>query len=209
VETVREIRKLVGEEMPIIIFSAYDWTDIESEAREAGATSFVSKPLFRTKLASLFDTLVNNREEESDLEAPLRDLEAMNLEGRRILLAEDQEMNAEIARDFMEMTGAEVDWAKDGEQAAEMFAKSPDGYYSMIFTDIQMPVMNGYDLARTIRAMKRSWAKKIPIVAMTANAFNDDILRCRNAGMNEHIAKPIDVEALARVLHAYISQDEN
>jgi CheY-like chemotaxis protein len=164
----------------------------------------VSKPLFRTKLASLFDTLVNNRGDENDLEAPLRDLEAMNLEGKRILLAEDQEMNAEIAMDFMEMTGVEVDWAKDGEQAVKMLEESPDGYYSMVFTDIQMPVMNGYEAAQAIRAMDRPYARDIPIVAMTANAFNDDILRCKKAGMNEHIAKPIDVEALVSVLRNYI-----
>ena len=204
VETVRQIRTLVGEEVPIIIFSAYDWTEIEQEARDAGATSFVSKPLFRTKLASLFDALVNHSPQEDDLEAPLRDLEAMHLDGRRILLAEDQEMNAEIAMDFMEMAGLEVDWAKDGEQAVELLKNSPDGYYAMFFTDIQMPVMNGYEAAQVIRAMDRPYARNIPIVAMTANAFNDDIIRAKQAGMNEHIAKPIDVEALARVLSLYI-----
>ena len=128
----------------------------------------------------------------------------MHLDGRRILLAEDQEMNAEIAMDFMEMAGLEVDWAKDGEQAVELLKNSPDGYYAMFFTDIQMPVMNGYEAAQVIRAMDRPYARNIPIVAMTANAFNDDIIRAKQAGMNEHIAKPIDVEALARVLSLYI-----
>ena len=166
--------------------------------------TFVSKPLFRTKLASLFDSILNEESSDADLEAPLRDLEAMNLTGRRILLAEDQEMNAEIAIDFLEMSGVEVDWVMDGAQAVEKLASSPDGYYSIFMTDIQMPVMNGYEAARAIRAMDRPYAKEIPIVAMTANAFADDVLKCRQAGMNEHIAKPFHVEDLTRVLRAYI-----
>ncbi|MBR2528339.1 MAG: response regulator [Blautia sp.] len=203
VETVRQIRRLVGANMPIIIFSAYDWTQIEQEAREAGASSFISKPLFRTKLANLFHSLVNNHPTE-DLEAPLRKLEEMGLEGRRVLLAEDQELNAEIATDFLEMTGVEVDWAKDGEEAVKLLAASADGYYSMIFMDVQMPNMNGYEATKAIRAMNRPYAKKIPIVAMTANAFAEDALRCKQAGMNDHIAKPIDVEVLAGMLGTYV-----
>ena len=204
VETTRQIRRLVGEGVPIIIFSAYDWTEIEKEAREAGASAFVSKPLFRTKLAALFDSLVNARGEDADNDAPLRDLEDMDLSGRRVLLAEDQELNAEIAMDFLSMTGLEVDWAKDGEQEVAMLAASPDGYYSMIFTDIQMPNMNGYEATRAIRAMDRPYAKNIPIVAMSANAFAEDVLNSKKAGMNEHITKPIDIEVLARMLDTYV-----
>ena len=204
VETIRQIRKIVNDDVAIIIFSAYDWTDIEQEAREAGVNAFISKPLFRTKLATLFDSILNNKSGQDDLEAPLRDLEAMNLTGRRILLAEDQEMNAEIAMDFLEMAGVEVDWVMDGEQAVEKLAASEDGYYSMIFTDIQMPIMDGYEAARTIRAMDRPYAKEIPIVAMTANAFADDVMKCKQAGMNEHIAKPFNVEDLTRVLRTYM-----
>ena len=204
VETTRQIRRLVGEGVPIIIFSAYDWTEIEKEAREAGASAFVSKPLFRTKLAALFDSLVNARGEDADSDAPLRDLEDMDLSGRRVLLAEDQELNAEIAMDFLSMTGLEVDWAKDGEQEVAMLAASPDGYYSMIFTDIQMPNMNGYEATRAIRAMDRPYAKNIPIVAMSANAFAEDVLNSKKAGMNEHITKPIDIEVLARMLDTYV-----
>ena len=204
VETTRQLRRLVGDEVPIIIFSAYDWSDIEHEAREAGATSFISKPLFRTKLANLFNALVNHQPGEADLEAPLRLLEEMALDGHCVLLAEDQEINAEIATDFLEMAGLEVDWAKDGREAVDKLAASPDGYYSMVFMDIQMPNMNGYEAARAIRSMDRRYAKEIPIVAMTANAFTDDILNCKMAGMNEHIAKPIDIDALTRVLAAYV-----
>ena len=204
VETTRQIRKLVGEDVPIIIFSAYDWTEIEDEAKKAGANAFINKPLFRTKLAALFDTLINKENKESDYDAPLQDLEDLDLSGRRVLLAEDQEINAEIAMDFLMMTGLEVDWAKDGEQEVEIFKASPDGYYAMIFTDIQMPNMNGYDATRAIRALERTDAKEIPIVAMSANAFAEDMIKSKSAGMNEHITKPIDIEELTRVLSHYV-----
>ena len=204
VETTRRIRNLVGRDVPIIIFSAYDWSEIEQEARDAGADAFISKPLFRTKLASLFNSLVNHKNDAEDLEAPLRTLEEMGLSGRKILLAEDQELNAEIATDFLEMTGAEVEWAKDGSEAVEMMSVSPDGYYSLIFMDVQMPNMNGYEATKAIRAMDRQYAREIPIVAMTANAFAEDVQKCRKAGMNEHVTKPVDVEVLARVLGTYV-----
>ncbi|MBP5292128.1 MAG: response regulator [Lachnospiraceae bacterium] len=206
IQTTRQIRQLVGNDVPIVIFSAYDWTDIEQEARAAGANAFISKPLFRTKLAKLFHGLVNKKSDD-EANAPLRTLEELKLNGRKILLAEDQEINAEIATDFLEMTGLEVDWACDGEQAVEKFAASPDGFYSMIFMDIQMPNMNGLDATRKIRSMDREYAKRIPIVAMTANAFTDDVINCKMAGMNEHITKPIDIDVLAKVLNAYIGKD--
>ncbi len=204
VETTRQIRRLVGEGVPIIIFSAYDWTDIEQEAREAGATAFISKPLFRTKLATLFNALVNNQSADTGLEDPLQKLEEMGLAGRRVLLAEDMEINAEIAMDFLEMTGLEVDWARDGAQAVEMLAAAPDDYYAMVFMDMQMPNMNGCEAAQAIRAMDRDYARQIPIVAMTANAFTEDVLNCKRAGMNDHVTKPIDIEVLARVLQTYL-----
>ena len=206
VETIRQIRGLVGDAVPIVVFSAYDWSTIESKAREAGANSFMSKPLFRTKLATLFDSLVNMQSDPSDADAGLHDLEDLNLEGRRILLAEDQEINAEIAMDFLEMTGLEVDWARDGAEAVKMFEASSDGYYAMILSDIRMPVMDGYEATKVIRAMDRPYAKQIPIVAMSANAFAEDVMSSRKVGMNDHIAKPIDIEVLARVLATYIER---
>ena len=190
--------------MPIVIFSAYDWSDIEQETREAGANAFISKPLFRTRLAALFDALVNRQSAQTGLADPLQKLEDLGLDGKRVLLAEDIEINAEIATDFLEMTGLKVDWARDGVQASDMLEASPDGYYSMIFMDMQMPNMNGCDAARAIRAMDRDYAREIPIVAMTANAFAEDVLNCKRAGMNDHITKPIDVEVLSRVLHTYV-----
>ena len=142
-------------------------------------------------------------------DAPLHSLEEMSLAGKRVLLAEDQDLNAEIATDFLEMTGLEVDWARDGDQVVEKMAAAPDGYYSMIFMDIQMPNRNGYQAAQAIRAMDREWCRQIPIVAMTADAFTDDVLNSRRAGMNEHIAKPIDIDALARILSTYVKETES
>ena len=188
----------------IIILTAYDWSEIEQEAKEAGANAIISKPLFRSKLNNLFNSLLNNQSGEIDLEAALHDLEELNLAGRRALLVEDQEMNAEIATDFLEMTGIEVEWARDGLQAVEKMADSSEGEYSIIFMDVQMPNMNGYEATKAIRSMDRADAKQIPIIAMTANAFAEDVLRCRDAGMNDHLAKPLDVDILVRMLHTYI-----
>lgn len=204
VETTRQIRRMLGENVPIVIASAYDWSEIESDAKEAGATSIISKPLFRTKLVSLFHSFVSDSSPEPDLKAPLRQLEEMKLYGHRVLLTEDQELNADIATDFLEMAGLEVEWASDGHQAVEMLAASPDNYYSMIFMDIQMPNLNGYEASKIIRAMDRPYAKKIPIVAMTANAFSEDVINCKKAGMNEHITKPINVDILAQMLDRFI-----
>ncbi|MCR4892101.1 MAG: response regulator [Lachnospiraceae bacterium] len=202
--TVRQIRDLVGEKVPIIIFSAYDWTDIEQEARDAGATAFISKPLFRTKLATLFKSLISDNSDDRDQIAPLRDLEEMGLSGHRVLLAEDQELNAEIAMEFMRMAGLAVDWARDGREAVDMLAASSDGYYSIIFMDIQMPIMNGYEATKAIRAMDRAYAKEIPIIAMTANAFAEDIQNCKKAGMNEHLTKPFEIDTLTKMLEFYV-----
>ena len=205
VETTRQIRKLMGDDVAIVLFSAYDWSDIEQSARDAGVTAFVSKPLFRTKLVSLFDSIVNNSSgSDATLEDPLEALEELNLEGHRILLAEDQEINADIAIDFLEMAGLEVDWAKDGAEAVEMLSSSPDGYYSMLLTDIRMPVMDGHEATQKIRAMERPYARNIPIVAMSANAFADDVMHSKEIGMNDHIAKPIDIEALTQTLATYV-----
>ena len=206
VETTRQIRRLAGDSIAIILFSAYDWSDIEQRARDAGVSAFISKPLFRTKLASLFDSIVNSGLGDADFDEPLQALEDLNLVGYRILLAEDQEINADIAIDFLEMAGLEVDWAKDGAEAVEMLSASPDGYYSMVLTDIRMPVMDGYEATKQIRAMERPYVRNIPIVAMSANAFADDVMHSKSIGMNDHIAKPIDIEALTQTLATYVKR---
>lgn len=122
----------------------------------------------------------------------------------RLRLVTDQEINAEIARDFLEMTGLEVDWAKDGAEAVKMIEAAPDGYYAMILSDIRMPVMDGYEETKAIQAMDRPYAQNIPIVAMSANAFAEDVMSSKKVGMNDHIAKPIDIEVLAQVLSKYV-----
>lgn len=203
IETTRNIRKAVGNEVPIIIISAYDWSDIEQEARAAGANAFISKPLFRSRLAKTFNTLVGGDEQKVQ-EAPFADLEDMNLTGRRALLVEDNELNAEIAAEILQMAGLSVEHAVDGTEAVDRMCGCEDGYYDIIFMDIQMPRMNGYDATRAIRSMNRSYCRQIPIVAMTANAFAEDVQAAKTVGMNEHIAKPLDWKSLARTLDRWL-----
>ena len=199
----RAIRKAVGDDVPIIIISAYDWSDIEQEARAAGANAFISKPLFRSRLAKTFGALVGDVEPER-YNAPLQELGKLNLTGRRALLVEDNALNAEIAAEFMTMTGLTVELAADGIEAVDKIAESEDGYYDIVFMDIQMPRMNGYDAARAIRAMGRGYCRQIPIVAMTANAFAEDVQAAKTVGMNEHIAKPLDLNVLIRTLNRWL-----
>jgi CheY-like chemotaxis protein len=202
VETTRAIRRAVGDDVPIIIISAYDWSDIEQEARKAGANAFISKPLFKSKMVQLFYKLVYGLQgEESDAgEAPLTDFQDMDLSGKRVLLVEDNELNAEIAREILEMTGLEVEWAENGAKAVDRITSAEPNYFNLVFMDIQMPVMNGYDATRAIRALERSDTKMLPIIAMTANAFAEDVFAAKSAGMNGHIPKPLDLDNLARVL---------
>lgn len=204
VETTRRIRDLVGEDVPIIIISAYDWSDIEHDARGAGANAFISKPLFKTKFVDLFRSLVEIGNTGDSGGSPLRSLEDLYLHGRRALLAEDIAINAEIVLNVLRMTGMETDWVQDGAAAVERVSQIPDGYYDIIFMDIMMPVMNGNEAAEKIRALDRPYAREVPIIAMTANAFEDDRRSSIRAGMNDHIAKPLDFNELAEVLQKYI-----
>ena len=203
IATTRAIRKAVGKDVPIIIISAYDWSDIEQEARAAGANAFISKPLFRSRLAKTFSALVGHEEQPEQTIADAA-LSSLNLQGRRILLVEDNELNAEIAGEVLQMTGVTVELAHDGIEAVDLMAAAKDGYYDLIFMDIQMPRMNGYDATRVIRAMERSYCKQIPIIAMTANAFAEDVQAAKTVGMNEHIAKPLDLAALAKALRRWM-----
>lgn len=203
IATTRAIRKAIGNEVPIIIISAYDWSDIEQEARAAGANAFISKPLFRSRLAKTFSALVGEEEHEEQ-SAPLIELGKMDLADRRALLVEDNELNAEIAEEILEMTGIAVECAADGTEAVDKISECKDGYYDIIFMDIQMPKMNGYDAARAIRAMNRNYCKQVPIIAMTANAFAEDVQAAKTVGMNEHIAKPLDLNALAKTLNKWL-----
>ena len=202
-ETTKRIRQAVGEEMPIIVISAYDWSDIESEAREAGVSAFISKPLFKTKFVRVFQSLLE-QDKNAGESKPLKKLEELQFTDKRILLAEDNPINAEIAIHILQMTGLIVEHAEDGQEAVEKFRCSQPGKYALIFMDIQMPRMNGYDAAVMIRNSDTSDAKTIPIIAMTANAFEEDKKNAFRAGMNGHIAKPLNFDELSAVLQQWL-----
>lgn len=202
VETTREIRKRVGRDIPIIVISAYDWSSIEAEAIEAGADGFVGKPLFKSRLSQLFNGLMGH--DVTKTEAGLKEITAQSdFSGKRVLLAEDNELNAEIAMEILGMIGMTVEWARDGREAASMMENSTPGYYDCIFMDVQMPIMNGIDAVKAIRVLPNDDARTIPIFAMTANVFADDVMAAMNAGMNEHIAKPLNFDALVQILNKY------
>lgn len=206
IQTAKEIRREVGPEIPIIILSAYDWSDVETEARQAGVNGFISKPLFKSKLVYLFKKFIG---EESRKEIPPENTDSGELfRDKRILLVEDNELNREIAEEVLGSTGIMIESAADGKQAVERFGAKEPGYYDLIFMDIQMPVMNGYEAAAAIRQMQRPDAETIPIIAMTANAFAEDVIASRKAGMNEHVSKPLNMEQLMDCMKTWIGNSE-
>ena len=200
IETARRIREYVGPEALIIIISAYDWSEIEQQARAAGVNAFIAKPLFAS---SLYNTLLTVAQ-KGQLTAGETGREQIKYDfaGKKVLLAEDNELNAEIAVELLKLVGLEVDHAANGQEAVELFQQSAAAYL-MIFMDIQMPLMNGYEAARIIRGSAAASAQSIPIIAMTANAFRDDVQAALDAGMNGHIAKPIDVDILYKTISEY------
>jgi len=203
-DTARAIKRLVGDTLPIIILSAYDWSDIELEARAAGVDAFLSKPVFKSGLIQIFKSLRDGAPEDHSHISPLEPLLQNDFSGRRVLLVEDNDLNREIAREILEMAGLTVEEAENGQIAVDLFSASKANYYSLILMDIQMPIMNGYDAAAAIRALKHPDALRIPILAMTANAFVEDIQAAKAVGMNEHLAKPIDFETLSSALKKYL-----
>ena len=206
ISTTRAIRKAVGDDVPIIIISAYDWSGIEQEARAAGANAFISKPLFRSRLLRTFTSLVDN-EEEGKIDFPIDSINNHDFSNKKVLLVEDNELNREIAVEMLQMTGLSVEQACDGIEAVDKVVEHEDGYYDLIFMDIQMPRMNGYDATRAIRAMGRHYCRNIPIIAVTANAFAEDVQAAKTVGMNEHIAKPFDAKILMSTLEKYLVTD--
>ena len=200
IETARQLRKIVGPEVTIIIMTAYDWTDIEQRAREAGVDLFMKKPLFASSVVKAFEHVFRGRAAELD---PACEPE-YDFAGRRFLLAEDNEINAEIARSILEMKNAAVDLAENGVEAIEAFTTAPVGHYDAILMDVRMPVMDGLEAARAIRAMKKADGKTVPIIAMTANAFQEDVNASLESGMNAHLAKPIDPQALYETLERHL-----
>ncbi|MDE6516611.1 MAG: response regulator, partial [Acetatifactor sp.] len=200
VETAREIRRVIGDEAPIIILTAYDWTDIEEEAKSVGVTAFCPKPLFMSDLKAVL--LATNNLLEKQEEVPEWTL--ADFSGKRILLVEDNELNREIAQVILEEAGFIVDTAPDGTDAVAIMEKAEENYYDTILMDVQMPVMDGYEATRTIRRLPRKDVQNLPIIAMTANALEEDKEAALKNGMNAHIAKPLDMDIFISVLKKFL-----
>ena len=192
--------------MPIIIVSAYDYSEIEDKFRLAGADAFITKPLFKSKMVHTFHQFC--RQDRGNLQVLAAERHHANLKGKRLLLAEDNELNREIAVELLEMYGLLVDTAENGQIALEKFRASAPGDYACILMDIQMPVMNGYQASEAIRRLEREDALVIPILALTANAFASDVGKAHSAGMNVHISKPIDVEHLIGTIQLWIDDSD-
>lgn len=199
-ETALKIRGQTGFDLPIIIVSAYDWSSIEQEAKAAGVNGFIQKPLFKSTLRRCVTDILLHAEHLSEPPST-----TVDLTGKRILLAEDNELNQVIAKELLESLGALVETVDNGLACTERFAASEPWDYDLILMDIQMPLMNGYDAAKKIRAMDRPDAQRIPIFAMTADAFAEDIEAAKAAGMNYHLAKPLDIPAMMRELKKHLN----
>ena len=197
IETTRQIRSVVGHDTPIIILTSFNWDDISDEAKAAGVDTFVPKPLFAGSVMDEFREAFRRKNEA--LVARTADLK-----GKRVLLAEDVSVNAEIMMMVLSMREMEADLAENGQKAVELFSSHEAGYYAAILMDMRMPVMDGLEAARIIRAMERDDAKQIPIIALTANAFDEDVQRSMQAGLNAHLSKPVEPEILFSALEKLI-----
>ena len=204
-ETAKAIRRQEGVEIPIIFVSAHEWVDIEVEARLAGVNAFIRKPFDKTRLLTAFRNFIPREVvKPAEGEVTLEQIGEADYSDKRILVVEDNDLNREIAMEILSMTGAMIETAENGKEAVDMVLASEEGYYDLILMDLQMPVMNGYEATTTIRAMEREDAGKVPIVAMTANAFLEDIQQSKACGMNEHMSKPLDVDQLQRMLARWL-----
>ena len=197
VETTRRIRSVIGQESAIIILTSFNWDDVAEEAKAAGVDTFVAKPLFADRVMDEFRAAF--RLKNAAARKP-----AADLTGRRILLAEDMIVNAEIMMMVLAMREMKSELAENGEQAVRMFSESEPGYYDAILMDMRMPVMDGLEATRVIRSMDRPDAKTIPIIALTANAFDEDVHRSMQAGLNAHLSKPVEPEGLFATLENLI-----
>lgn len=198
IETVRRIRRVIGNEAPIIILTAYDWTDIEQEAREAGVTGFCNKPLFMSDLRNVL--LETARMCKGIMPEKKEEEKPVSFEGKRVLVVEDNELNSVIAYEILSRAGFAVEEAADGSIALKMVKDRPEFYYDLVLMDIQMPIMDGYEATKAIRSLPRRDVTSLPILAMTANAFEEDKERALQNGMNGHIAKPIYIDVLYKTL---------
>ena len=204
IETAREIRKVTGDESAIIILTAYNWDDILDEALAAGVDCFISKPVFSGILLDEFKNALRRKKEHTSFAK-----NKAELAGKRVLLAEDMEVNAQIMMEVLNMRDLQVELAVNGREALEMFRDHPESYYDAILMDVRMPEMDGLEATAAIRKLERSDAKKIPIIALTANAFDEDVQRSLQVGMNAHLSKPINPDHLYQTLEEMIWTAEN
>lgn len=199
IQTAKEIRQEMGDNVPILLISAYDWSEFEAEAREAGVTGFISKPLFKSTLYYGLQKYMGSEDSQIETTGPDDDLI-----GRRVLVAEDNDLNWEVLKELLSDLGLELEWAENGQICVDKFKQSKEGFYEAIFMDVRMPVMTGYEATEAIRAMERPDAQTIPIIAMTADAFSEDVQRCLDCGMNAHTAKPINMTEIVFLLKKYL-----
>ena len=202
IETARNIRACVGEDVTIIILTAFEFSEIEEAARSAGVNAFIAKPLFRSRLTATLRQFVFGKKEKNARNC-LEDFANADYSGKRILLVEDNELNREIAIEIIGMTGVEIDVAENGKIAVDKIADAPENWYDLVFMDIQMPIMNGYEATAAIRSLSGARGH-VPIIAMTANAFAEDVQLAKNTGMNEHMAKPLDMHKLNEILKTWL-----
>ncbi len=205
VETARKIRKLTNKKIPILVLTSYDWADIESDARKAGIDAFMSKPFFISTFQQTIRHLFDKNQPAETASAGSGTV----LGGKKFLIVEDNDLNAEILTEMLSMEGAESELAINGKEAVEKFMSVEPDRYDMILMDVQMPIMNGYEATRQIRASAHPRAKTIPIVAMTANAFAEDVRNALDAGMDGHLAKPIDMNKVKELLGKLLNKNEN
>ncbi len=200
IDTARRIRQELGDKVPILLISAYDWGEIEDQAKAAGITGFISKPLFKSTLFNSLRQFAGLPESQTERRPQERH---RDLTGKHILLAEDNELNWEIANELLSEEGLVLDWAENGQICVEMFQQSAAGYYDAVLMDIRMPIMGGYEATQVIRTLERP-DRDLPIIAMTADAFAEDVKRALDCGMNAHVAKPVDVDEVMRLLSKFI-----
>ena len=205
IDVARQIRQRYDKETTVIILTSFNWDEIMDEALHAGVDSFLAKPLFASNVIDEFERIA--RKNSMSL---FREKSRADLKDRHILMAEDVEINAEITEQIIMVRGAGIDHAKNGKIALEMFEKSEEGYYDAILMDVRMPEMDGLAATEAIRALNRKDAKDIPIIAMTANAFDEDVQRSLQVGMNAHLSKPVEPDRLYQTLEELIwDYDQN
>ncbi len=203
IETARQIRKRISRDVTIIMLTSYDYADIMDEAKEAGIDAFIEKPLFRSKLTNVLQKFVEPEKEQTP-HSYLDDLKENDYSHKRVLVVEDNKLNLEIACSIIGMTKVQIETAENGKEAVEKLMQAPEDWYDLVFMDIQMPVMNGYEATAAIRSLVGRRGK-VPVVAVTANAFAEDIQLAKNTGMNGHLAKPLDLKSLTATLKTWLA----